>query len=516
VKFTEEGEISVLVRPEHEEENAVTLKFEVADTGIGIPEDRLDSLFNSFTQADASTSRRFGGTGLGLSISKKLVTMMDGKIGAESVEGKGSTFWFTARFEKQTTAESVAPAIPTDLGDRRVLIVDDNESNRFVLRKQLESWGIPHDEAIDAPSALASLREAVDDGRPYDIAVLDFQMPGMDGEMLGREIKADTRIKDTDLIMMTSVGRRGDATRAKEVGFAAYLTKPVKQSQFFDCLASVAGSTVERGKTRERPFLTRHALADRQLLSARVLVAEDNPTNQLVIIGVLRKQGLSADAVGNGLEAIKALETIPYDIVLMDVQMPELDGLEATRRIRDPESKVLDHAVPVIAMTAHAMVGDRETCLEAGMDDYVTKPVRPQELFEAIGRWYPRKEEKMSANTPEMERQTAQPAVADFDPDCLRERLGDDEEMISMILQRSFKTPIGNRLHRNLDSKRRRRRRPPPRPQAQRGRQRSGRSQSSPNRRGTRKGRARPEAWLRRNPLSRIETTVRSVRNAAP
>ena len=432
VKFTEQGEIRVNIRPESEEGNSVLLRFEVSDTGIGIPADRVGGLFDSFTQADASTSRRFGGTGLGLSISKQLVMMMDGEIGVESTEGKGTTFWFTARFRKQLYGKQEEPVVSADLSKKRVLIVDDNESNRFVLRKQLESWGVPHEEAFDGPSALSQLRDAVAGGHPYDIAVLDYQMPGMDGETLGRQIKSDETIRNTDLIMMTSVGRRGDATRAKEVGFSAYLTKPVKQSQFYDCLATVVGLEHEVPEQTKRPFITRHSLADRHVVSARILLAEDNPTNQLVIMGVLKKHGLRVDAVGNGLEAIKALETIPYDVVLMDVQMPEMDGLEATRCIRDKDSHVLDHSIPVIAMTAHAMVGDRETCIEAGMNDYVTKPVRPKELFEAIGKWISEGHGKLHSPPVKDE---AKETMVDFDPARLRDRLEDDEETIVLILE---------------------------------------------------------------------------------
>jgi PAS domain S-box-containing protein len=437
VKFTAEGEIRLNILPEREEGDLEVVRFEVIDTGIGIPHERLDDLFDSFTQADSSTSRKFGGTGLGLAICKQLVTMMGGEIGAESKQDKGSTFWFNLPLEKQPDLSPAFPEMPSDLSSKRFLIVDDNETNRFVLRKQLEVLGTSLDEAIDGLSALDKLRNAAGSGVPFDLAIIDHQMPGMDGAELGRMIKKDKAISNTLLVMMTSVGQRGDSARMKEVGYEAYLTKPLKQVQLFDCLFKVSGLDKNRGKREELPIVTRFTLADEQLKSARILLAEDNITNQMVVSGILKKRGMRVNAVANGLEVVEALRKTPYDIVLMDVQMPEMDGIEATRKIREEGSGVLDHQVYVIAMTAHAMAGDREKCLDAGMDDYVSKPVRPEEMFAAIERGVRRSDNFHLSPAASRTKEKAEGGQLDldiFNPEPLRERLDGDEEMIGMVL----------------------------------------------------------------------------------
>jgi len=434
VKFTSKGEIKVHARLDREEGDRVTVRFAVSDTGIGIPEDRLSMLFDAFTQADASTTRRYGGTGLGLSIARQLAEIMGGEIGAESEAGKGSTFWFTAVLEKQPEGSLVEPEIPEDIRGKRVLVVDDNRTNRLVVKQQLLFWGCRHDEAPDGPTALDKLQAAVAEGDPFDIAVLDMQMPDMDGETLGREIKTDASLRGVPLVMMSSIGQRGDAARLKDVGFAAYLTKPVKQSQLYDCLASVLGRATAAEAPSAQPLVTKHSIAEDKRRKVRILLAEDNIVNQKVALKVLEKLGYRADAAANGLEAVEALGTLPYDLVLMDVQMPEMDGFEATAAVRDPQSAVHNHAIPVIAMTAHAMKGDREKCLERGMDDYVSKPVRAQELLECIERHLGDLAEAPSKSA-EAPRPTDE---AVFDPSALLEALDGDEEVAQEVLAMFF------------------------------------------------------------------------------
>jgi len=390
IKFTDEGEVTIEVALESETPTTATVRFTVRDTGIGIPPDKVDGLFAAFTQADSSTTRRFGGTGLGLSISKRLVELMGGKIGVESEVGVGSTFWFIVTFTKQdpaTVAAQESEEMPADITGMRILAVDDNATNRRVVARMLESWGCRHTVASTPQRALDDLREAKAAGDPYRIAILDMMMPGMDGETLGRTIKADPELADVALVMMTSMGSRGDAGRLEEAGFAAYLTKPVKQSSLYNCLATI----VHRGAAPEagpRPrIITRHSLVERQKRRVRVLLAEDNPINQKVALKTLDSLGYRADAVSNGAEVLVALAARKYDIVLMDVQMPEMDGMEATRRIRDPQSDVRDHDIPIVALTAHALKGDRESCLAAGMNDYLSKPMRAEELSETLLRW---------------------------------------------------------------------------------------------------------------------------------
>ncbi|RQD78882.1 response regulator, partial [Desulfonatronospira sp. MSAO_Bac3] len=315
------------------------LRFSVRDTGIGIPEEKQGLLFKSFSQVDASITRKFGGTGLGLAISKQLTKMMGGEVGVDSVPGHGSTFWFTAclSLAEQSQITSSAPA---DLRGLRVLVVDDNATNREILMVRSLAWGLQPDEAPDGPTALGMLYTALAKGDPYRLVIIDMQMPGMDGEVLGRTIRSDQKLEDLRLVMMSSAGLRGDARRMEDIGFASFLTKPVRHDELFDCLSMVmAGDKPAHLVTRHtvREEKSRFGKIDFSSCKARILLAEDNPTNQQVALAMLKNLGLSADVVANGLEALKALETVPYDLVLMDVQMPEMDGLGATREIRKKE-----------------------------------------------------------------------------------------------------------------------------------------------------------------------------------
>lgn len=387
IKFTEQGEVFIRVTREEETDSDVTVRFSVTDTGIGIPEDHESFLFKSFTQADASITRKYGGTGLGLAISKQLAELMGGRMGVESEEGTGSTFWFTLVLGKQPEDRKVEVAIPEDIRGQRILIVDDHATNRLVLRELLRSWGCRFEEAENGEEALERLREALAETDPFRIALLDMQMPVMDGATLGEKIKADPGLNPTCLIMLTSAGKRGDASRLKAIGFSAYLNKPVKKSHLYDCLVTVLGIPSTPSEERYTPIITRYGLEEAKKKRVRILVAEDNVVNQKVALRILQKLGYRADAVADGREAVMALETIPYDLVLMDVQMPQMDGFEATGVIRDPASRVRNHHIPVIAMTAHAMKGDREKCLEAGMDDYVSKPVTALALNEILEKY---------------------------------------------------------------------------------------------------------------------------------
>jgi signal transduction histidine kinase/CheY-like chemotaxis protein len=387
IKFTDKGEVTIRVTLDDEDAAHATIRCSVSDTGTGILQSDMDRLFKSFSQVDNSTTRKFGGTGLGLAISKQLAELMGGRIGVKSKEGKGSTFWFTAVFEKQPEGNKEKIIVPEDIRKKHILIVDDNATNRFVLKEQLRLWGCRYKEALSGAQALEKLRLAKADKDPFEIAIIDMLMPGMDGETLGQKIKQDPDLKNTILVLLTSMGKWGDARRIEKIGFAAYLTKPIKQSQLYDCLAMVTGVKKDMLKDQPATIVTRYAIADDKKHKLRILLVEDNVTNQKVALNILKRSGYNADAAANGKEAVKVLELIPYDIVLMDCQMPEMDGYEATGEIRNPASKVIDPKVPVIAMTAHAMKGDREKCLEAGMDDYLCKPVNPQELCDMIEKW---------------------------------------------------------------------------------------------------------------------------------
>jgi signal transduction histidine kinase/CheY-like chemotaxis protein len=390
IKFTQAGEVAIEATVENETESEIEIHFSVSDTGIGIPANRKDRLFKSFSQADDSTTREFGGTGLGLAISKRLVTMMDGRIGVESSHGAGSTFWFTTRLGKRPEEKQhhEPRPLPVEIQGKRILAVDDNKTNRKILGAYLTSWQCRSATAENGIQAIELLIQAAENKTPYDMAIIDYLMPLMDGEALGKAIKEHALLKNTRLILLTSRGIRGDAARARDVGFDAYLTKPIKQSQMFNAIVSVFGKKMEHKENPEKAqIITRHTLAENQQHGPRILLVEDNAVNQKVALIHLRKMGYTADVSNNGLEGVEAVKNGNYDVVIMDIQMPEMDGYEATRVIRQAENN--SHHLPIIAMTANAMKGDREKCLEAGMNDYLSKPVNPKLLKEKLEMWLP-------------------------------------------------------------------------------------------------------------------------------
>jgi len=383
IKFTEHGEVMVQVAKLSETAEDVQLHFSVSDTGIGIPREKQKAIFEAFTQADASSTRRFGGTGLGLTISSQLVEMMGGRIWVESELGKGSTFHFEVRLgTAEPVAERAAPLDTACLQNMPVLVVDDNAINRRILAEMMSRWGMSPTLTAGGAAALALMQEAQAAGRPFPLVIVDAQMPDMNGFTLAERIKLDPRLGGAIIMMLTSGGQRGDAARCLELGVSAYLTKPISESDLLMATLQVLGKG--EPAAGQAQLITRHSLGEgRKRL--RVLVAEDNGVNQILAKRLVEKQGHSAVLVASGREALEALERETFDLVLMDVQMPDVDGLEAATAIRQRERHTGAH-LPIIAMTAGAMQGDKERCLEAGMDAYVSKPVNVSELFTAIER----------------------------------------------------------------------------------------------------------------------------------
>jgi PAS domain S-box-containing protein len=414
VKFTEEGEVVVHVDAEPTGAGSYRLQIAVRDTGIGIPEDRMDRLFASFSQVDASTTRRYGGTGLGLAISKRLIELMGGALSVESEPGKGSTF----QIELSADEAKVAPRITEHgdlrrLGGKRILVVDDNATNREIVTRQVRAWGM-QPVAVERPADALALIAA---GEHFDVAVLDMLMPEMDGLSLAREIRHHRDERDLPLVLLTSLGRLPQARSAGE--FAAQLVKPLKASQLYDALLGILAEQGEQPPVVEPRAPVAAVDGDKaEMSSLRILLAEDNPMNQHVALLLLERLGYRADVASNGLEALETLERQPYDVVLMDVQMPELDGLEASRRIC--ERWPADARPRIIAMTANAMREDRDACFAAGMDDYVAKPIRPDELAEALRRSRPLRETREASGTDGGARLEAAPL------ESLRELGGDD------------------------------------------------------------------------------------------
>ncbi|HET6929461.1 MAG TPA: response regulator [Candidatus Acidoferrum sp.] len=381
IKFTSQGEVLVRVERREETENSVQLHFAVHDTGPGIPASKQKLIFEAFTQADNSMTRTHGGTGLGLSISWRLVELMGGKIWVESEPGLGSTFHFTARFLISNTMPVAFEPVEVELlRNLPTLIIDDNATNRRILEEMLRGWSMMPESSADGKAGLEILRSASVRGAPFALVLLDSQMPDMDGFSVAQEIARDRDLSGTRIILFTSSGARGDAARCRDLGIRAYLNKPIKRSDLLDAIKIVMG--LANHHPERASLITQHSLVENRR-RLRILVAEDNPVNQLLAVRLLEKRGHTVSLAATGKDAVSALKQQHFDVILMDVQMPEMDGLTATKVIRESEQETQKHT-PIIAMTAHAMVGDKERCLSAGMDGYVSKPLQPADLFAAI------------------------------------------------------------------------------------------------------------------------------------
>ena len=393
VKFTPRGHVLIIVNCESDDGEKAQVHVAVEDTGPGIPAEQVDRLFEKFSQLDGSTTRKYGGTGLGLAISKQLVNLMGGEVGVTSQVGQGSTFWFTLplRLDAQPHAE---PAPVADLRSLRVLIVDDHDVNRRVLHEQITSWEMRNGSYAGAAPALQALREARTAGDPYQVALLDYQMPEMDGATLAAAIKAEPLLSDTVVIMLTSVGHWSEVRHMEGASIDACLVKPVRQSQLLNMLATswskkLQSGLATRANTPHEIAVVKSKLADRFAgTTVLVLVAEDNVVNQKVAVHMLKRLGLRPDVAGNGREAVELCATLPYDLIFMDCQMPDMDGYTATTEIRRRQGS--SRRVAIIAMTAEVMEGSRERCIAAGMDDYIAKPVRLDDMIEALKKWVPK------------------------------------------------------------------------------------------------------------------------------
>lgn len=382
VKFTEKGEIAIYGKEISKNQDQHIIKFTVRDTGIGIPEKAREKLFQSFTQVDASTTRKYGGTGLGLAICKQLSGLMGGEIGVESESGKGSTFWFTIQLKPATSTPKIQEYTHINLKGKRAFVVDDNATNRTIIRSQLNSWGCTVTETDRGNKALEILQK--DHTSNFDFMILDMEMPGMAGDELGQKIKTLPVYSQTPLIMLTSISLRGNAKKMQDIGFAGYLTKPVKFKHLKKCIQS-ALALKEENTLRQNPIITKYSISENERHSTKLLLAEDNRINQKVALKMLEKLGFYADCANNGQEAVDAVRNKTYDIILMDCQMPVKDGFEATREIRALQTIIEQPAI--VAMTAFAMNGDREKCIDAGMDDYLSKPINQDALMKTLEKW---------------------------------------------------------------------------------------------------------------------------------
>ncbi|HLJ18381.1 MAG TPA: PAS domain S-box protein [Bryobacteraceae bacterium] len=432
VKFTHQGEIALSVGLEAKYQGAATLRFRVKDTGIGFPEEKARSLFAPFVQGDGSTTRKYGGTGLGLTISKELVEMMGGKIGAHSAPGAGSAFWFTIVFEMQPPAARPGDKLDFGLQALKVLIVDDHATSRTILRALLSSIGCRCEETTDENSTMAALRFAAKEEDPFRVVLLNRKMPGTDGLELGRRIAAECGDLAIALVLMTPLGQECDAATVKRMGFAGTLSKPVWESSLYEALAlALRGKGREDQAVAKRPPVLPATTTENS--SARILVVEDNTTNQQVALAILSKLGYRADAAENGEGAIAALRKADYDAVLMDCQMPVMDGFEACRQIRSGLNGIRNPAIPIIALTAHAMTGDREKCIAGQMNDYLSKPIEPAQLAELLTKWIRRPVQSLEVKGLPMG--NSRPSEQDvFEPGKLLARLSGDDALARKIV----------------------------------------------------------------------------------
>jgi two-component system sensor histidine kinase/response regulator len=420
VKFTDRGEVLVRASIQARDGESVTVRLSVRDTGIGIPPQAQKRIFDSFTQADGSTTRKFGGTGLGLTISRQLVNLMGGEIQVSSEPGVGSEFAFAVPFRKGAESVHPPPAPRSDLRGLRVLVVDDNATNREILEKQLYAWGVQCRGAGGGEEGLSVLRESASKGGLFDLAILDYDMPDIDGLRLAGMIKSDPFLAGIRLIMISSVGIRGDGRKARETGISGYLTKPIRRDFLYESIAAVMGYV---DPLEEGTLVTRHTVAGaRRRIAGKVLLVEDNPLNQEVTLGMLSVLGVKADVAGNGQEGLDAIAAKRYDLVLMDCQMPVMDGYAATRALRAREKESGGGRLHVVALTANALAGDSDACLAAGMDGYLSKPFTIQKLGNILSQWLSvetQKEPGGASEAPVKPAVTAKPPVSPIDQSVL-------------------------------------------------------------------------------------------------
>jgi two-component system, sensor histidine kinase and response regulator len=429
VKFTNRGEVAVRVNLDSQNDDDVTLKFSISDTGIGIPQERMNEIFEPFVQGDSSMTRRFGGSGLGLAISKQLVAMMKGVIGVESTIGEGSTFWFTAVFEKQKNQPKHIDNTIYDFGGTKVLVVDDHEINRLHITTLLQENNCRYAPAGKAKEAIELLQKAALKKDPFRLALIEMDLPDMNGEELGKLIKASPDIASTQLISMTALGQKNNPDRLQRTSFFDALYKPVRRSYLIKSMALAMEKLKQAAQNKSISVISPEKFNPG---SYEILVVEDNATNQAVIIAMLQKLGYKPDLANNGREAVEILKKKSYDIVLMDCQMPEMDGYTATGVIRNPLSGAMNPRVPIIAMTANALQEDRQICISAGMDDYVSKPVQANDLATLLKKWI----SASPLNVSEKEKNTGDPLkeVGCFREKDLLDRLMGDRELAGKIM----------------------------------------------------------------------------------
>jgi two-component system sensor histidine kinase/response regulator len=431
IKFTQDGEVAVHYHVLKQSLLRTQVLFEIIDTGIGLSLEQQKGLFERFTQADGSTTRRFGGTGLGLAISKQLVELMGGEIGVKSEEGKGSTFWFT--LDLANSQFKPAPFTPLDLQGLKILVVDDNLTNLALLDQLLTHWQVEHTSVDFSKAAINVLSNAAMQGKAYDIAIIDIKMSEMDSLQLGTLIKGHPLLANTRLVMLTSQDSQSDVEKFTQARFEGYLNNPIDESVLYNILLKVSGIA-----NPNHSLITSYNAYQQVQFNARILIVEDNATNQFVAQCILEEFGIKADITADGKEAITALETMQYDLVFMDCQMPVLDGYNTTRHIRDIHSKVLDSAIPIIAMTANAMQGDRGKCIDAGMNDFISKPIESNKVLQVLRYWLPEHERtgmQKKALMASVNEASAKPKAVIFDASAMRQRLMNNENLIRKVIE---------------------------------------------------------------------------------
>jgi len=446
IKFTDQGQVFLKVELQKLEQESALLKFRVCDSGVGIPPEKQSLLFQKFSQVDSSVTRKYGGTGLGLVISKLLSEAMGGEIGIESDGKQGTEFWFTIRFTVQSGTDQCQEP-PKDLNNKQILIVDANASSREQLAQLCHSGKAQVTIAEDGISALQILHQAKEFGKKYDFALIDQLLPGMDGETLGQVIHADPGLHEIQLIILVRIGQRIDADKLEKLGFVSAINKPILRPKLYAGLESILCGNPA---FRQASEAAESSIVQPERSDIRLLLADDNLTNQQVGVGILKKLGFRADVVGNGAEALDALAENAYALVLMDVQMPEVDGIEATRQIRNTETAVLNPDIPIIAMTAHALGSDRARCLDAGMNDYITKPIDPVILAAALNKWLPeqRDEMPMIVLPDDLLNQHDEMNSSDiFDQNGFLQRMMDDTDLAHLILDEFLKDIPGQITH---------------------------------------------------------------------